>query len=101
MAIGSPRNPTLYCGAGFSHERECEQTCHQAGWPLGATRWISLGFFAQGLGTFKCSSNMERVHILTRSAYARLASRKPHHSLQLRRPDARVGLRGVDARVAE
>ena len=26
-------------GAGFSHEGECEQTCHQAGWPVGATRW--------------------------------------------------------------
>src|SRR6266567_3938744 len=22
-------------GAGFSHEGECEQTCHQAGWPVG------------------------------------------------------------------
>ena len=25
------------CGSGFSHEGECEQTCHQAGWPVGAT----------------------------------------------------------------
>src|SRR2546425_3366614 len=69
--------------------------------PLGPpVRFRSL-FSLHVLGTFECSSNMERVHVLFGQDLDRSLLIERHHALELSRPDARVDLGRVDTRMSQ
>jgi hypothetical protein len=63
-------------------------------------RFRSL-FSLRVFGTFECSSNMERVHVLFGQDLDRFLLVERHRALELSRPDARVDLGCIDSRVSQ